>query len=130
MTCVTELLAYFLLRSVLNPNIIIKYKTYTLHNIFFYVLSKWNLNKTPKSWKGLLVKVQFQCKGVETLTKNETTEHCLVIKYTGTFTGTLWNVFFSFNLFVQVYSISKDPSNLLVNNCLTFSSFIVSKTEL
>ncbi|CAB3988118.1 Hypothetical predicted protein [Paramuricea clavata] len=44
---------------------------------------KWNLTKTPKSWGGLMVKVQFMC---ETIAATKT-EHCVVIKYTGTFTG-------------------------------------------
>ncbi len=50
---------------------------------------KWNLNDTLKSWEGLLVKVQFQCESSTATTKEITSEHCVVIKYTGTFTGIL-----------------------------------------
>ena len=52
--------------------------------IFFYF--QWNLWKTPKSWRGLLVKVQFKCE--DTPGPNiAATEHCVVVKYTGTFEG-------------------------------------------
>ena len=44
--------------------------------------SQWNLNETPKSWEGLLVKIQFKCYDT-----NGETKHCVVIKYTGTFKG-------------------------------------------
>ena len=45
-----------------------------------------NLKRTPKSWRGLMVKVQFKCE--ETVGSNiSETEHCVVIKYTGTFKG-------------------------------------------
>ena len=51
-----------------------------------HVSLKWNLKKTPNSWAGLMVKVRFKCK--ETTGPNVTeTEHCVVIKYTGTFEG-------------------------------------------
>ncbi|CAB4031177.1 Hypothetical predicted protein [Paramuricea clavata] len=52
---------------------------------------KWNLTRTPKSWKGILVQVQFQCESSTGTAKDTTTEHCVVIKYTGTFTGFNYN---------------------------------------
>ena len=44
---------------------------------------KWDLTKTPRSWKGLIVKVQFECE------REQHTEdtHCVLIKYSGLFTG-------------------------------------------
>ena len=47
---------------------------------------QWDLRKTPKSWGGLLVKVQFKCKDI-TSSKNDEMEHCVVIKYAETFKG-------------------------------------------
>ncbi|XP_028410778.1 uncharacterized protein LOC114533460 [Dendronephthya gigantea] len=46
---------------------------------------KWNLKKTPQYLEGLMVKVTFTCEN--TSTNAGTIEHCIVIKYTGTFTG-------------------------------------------
>ncbi|CAB4004511.1 Hypothetical predicted protein [Paramuricea clavata] len=50
------------------------------------VLLKWDLIKTPMSWKGLIVKVQYQCKSDEKDQDNRDV-HCVLIKYTGLFTG-------------------------------------------
>ncbi|XP_028410815.1 uncharacterized protein LOC114533485 [Dendronephthya gigantea] len=47
---------------------------------------KWDLLQTPESWKGIIVKVQFQCK-VGGDKENETRVYCVLIKYTGLFTG-------------------------------------------
>ncbi|CAB4004510.1 Hypothetical predicted protein [Paramuricea clavata] len=47
---------------------------------------KWDLTKTPMSWKGLIVKVQFQCKGSGEYQYNKEV-HCVLIKYKGLFTG-------------------------------------------
>ena len=42
--------------------------------------------ETPKSWAGLMVKLRFKCE--ETIHSYITeTEHCVVVKYTGTFKG-------------------------------------------
>jgi hypothetical protein len=49
----------------------------------FFLVLQWNLKKTPKSWGGLIVKIPFMCEDT-TATK---AEHCVVIKYAGTFTG-------------------------------------------
>ena len=47
---------------------------------------QWNLKRTPKSWRGLMVKVQFKC--AETIGSNiSETEYCVVMKYTGAFKG-------------------------------------------
>ena len=59
-----------------------------MHNTSFHAVSKWNLKKTPKSWQGLLVMVQFQCESGTAGRDDKTSKRCLVIKYTGTFTGT------------------------------------------
>ena len=48
--------------------------------LFFHL--QWNLSETPKTWGGLLVKIQFKC-----YDWSGETEHCVVIKYAGTFKG-------------------------------------------
>ena len=52
---------------------------------FFYL--QWNLTKTPTSWGGLIVKVKFKCEDV-----GDETEHCVVVKYTGTFKGNHYSI--------------------------------------
>ncbi|CAB3998225.1 Hypothetical predicted protein [Paramuricea clavata] len=47
---------------------------------------QWDLSKTPESWGGLMVKVLFECEDSSAATIRKT-EHCVVIKYTGTFKG-------------------------------------------
>jgi hypothetical protein len=56
----------------------------SLQNAGFYL--QWDLSKTPKTWGGLMVKVLFECEDSSAATIRKT-EHCVVIKYTGTFKG-------------------------------------------
>ena len=78
---------------------LLKVFTYDLHylesqvlDLLVYIITvfnsfQWNLIYTPRSWKGLIVKVQFQCNSIgEDKSSNEV--HCILIKYTGRSTGT------------------------------------------
>ena len=60
---------------------------FSKHIIKFCFPLKWDLAKTPRSWKGLIVKVQFQCKGSGEYQYNKEV-YCVLIKYKGLFTGT------------------------------------------
>ena len=74
----------------------------------FYL--QWNLKKTPTSWGGLMVKVQFKCVD----TNLHETEHCVVIKYTGTFEGKHHCIIFS----IKKYQVCLQ----LVNSCIGSSA--------
>ena len=70
--------------EIKNGSFAITVEKVSLPNADFYL--QWDLSKTPKSWGGLMVKVQFECEDSSASTFRKT-GHCVVIIYTGTFKG-------------------------------------------
>ena len=70
--------------EIKNGSFAITVDKVSLPNPVFYL--HWDLSKTPKTWGGLMVKVLFECEDSSAATIRKT-EHCVVIKYTGTFKG-------------------------------------------
>ena len=74
------------LTSIIKLDNLISFKAFFSTYLLYL---QWNLTTTPKTWAGLVVKVQFKCE--ETTGFNiynvAETEHCVVIKYTGVFKG-------------------------------------------